>query len=276
MTDHGLVVLTRSDSGFGLRFLRALAERGVRPRVLGVEDTPFSKRWRMYRRLAARIGEADAARYQCRFWKPVALRAVSGGRWAALPSFDELGEQIVRARSINDPAIAAAIEQSGARRVVLAQSGIVGSGILGIDGIEVFNAHPALLPDWRGVDVVRWALRASAPIWATLHLVDRGVDTGAVLRTVPVPVLATDAVADVEARATRACHDLLLTAALEGRDAFGPASPQAPGAGRRVYLMPLREGRTLERRWASVRAGYVTPDSAPQQSKNPGERAAHA
>jgi len=256
-TDERLAVLTRSDSGFGVRFLAALKERGVRPAVLGVEDTPFSKRWRMFKRLGTRIGWLDAARYQRRFWTPVAKRAVSGGRWAALPNYEGAAERVARAPTINDPSIAETLHTAGVDRVILAQSGIVRDEILGIEGIEVFNAHPAILPRFRGVDVVRWTLRAGEPVGATIHLVDRGVDTGGILRTEAIDIRSTDRIVDVERRAADRCMDLLLRAALEGRTAFGEPRPQDTSVGEQVYLMPFRIAAQLERDWPTIRSRYI-------------------
>lgn len=256
-TDDRLAVLTRSDSGFGVRFLTALREQGVRPAVLGVEDTPFSKRWRMFKRLGKRIGWIDGARYQRRFWTPVAKRAVSGGRWAALQRYEGAAERVVRAPTINEPSIAGALRAQGVTRVILAQSGIVRDEILGIDGIEVFNAHPAILPGFRGVDVVRWTLRAGEPVGATIHLVDRGVDTGGILRTETIDIRSTDRIVDVEQRAADRCMDLLLRAAMEGRAAFGAPRPQDASVGEQVFLMPFAVAAQLERDWPRIRSRYI-------------------
>lgn len=43
------------------------------------------------------------------------------------------------------------------------------------------NAHPGLLPEFRGADPVLWALRNGAPQGATIHLLDQGLDTGPIL-----------------------------------------------------------------------------------------------
>jgi DNA-binding protein YbaB len=42
--DNSLAVLTRADSSFGINFLNQLALKGVKPKLLCVEYTPFSKR----------------------------------------------------------------------------------------------------------------------------------------------------------------------------------------------------------------------------------------
>lgn len=46
---------------------------------------------------------------------------------------------------------------------------------------RIINAHPGLLPEFRGLDPVLWAVSQGAVIGATLHLVDEGIDSGAIL-----------------------------------------------------------------------------------------------
>ena len=62
---------------------------------------------------------------------------------------------------------------------------------------RVVNVHPALLPAFPGAHAVEEALAAGATeTGATVHLVDEGVDTGAVLRQEAVAVLPGDTARD--------------------------------------------------------------------------------
>lgn len=54
---------------------------------------------------------------------------------------------------------------------------------------RVVNVHPSLLPDFPGATAVEDALSAGVSVTGvTVHLVDEGLDTGAIVRQVPVPV----------------------------------------------------------------------------------------
>src|ERR671930_330697 len=54
---------------------------------------------------------------------------------------------------------------------------------------RIVNVHPSLLPAFPGAHAIRDALAAGvATTGVTIHLVDEGLDTGAVLRQEPVPV----------------------------------------------------------------------------------------
>jgi phosphoribosylglycinamide formyltransferase-1 len=75
---------------------------------------------------------------------------------------------------------------------------------------RVVNVHPAPLPDFPGAHPLEDVLEAGADeTAATVHYVDEGVDTGAVIATEPVPVLPGDTVDTLRARVHDAEHRLL-------------------------------------------------------------------
>jgi phosphoribosylglycinamide formyltransferase-1 len=75
---------------------------------------------------------------------------------------------------------------------------------------RVVNVHPAPLPDFPGAHPLEDLLAAGAPeAAATVHYVDDGVDTGAVIASEPVPVLAGDSVERLRERVHEAEHRLL-------------------------------------------------------------------
>ena len=75
---------------------------------------------------------------------------------------------------------------------------------------KVLNVHPALLPAFPGATAVEDALFAgAAETGATVHLVDEGVDTGAVLRQEAVAILPGDTPETLHARIRTVEHRLL-------------------------------------------------------------------
>jgi len=72
---------------------------------------------------------------------------------------------------------------------------------LGGAGIPVLNVHPSILPAFPGVDAPRQAIAAGAQVsGCSVHLVDAGVDTGALLAQRQVPVLPGDDAASLHLR----------------------------------------------------------------------------
>lgn len=75
---------------------------------------------------------------------------------------------------------------------------------------RVVNVHPAPLPDFPGARPLEDVLAAGAPAAAaTVHYVDEGVDTGAVIAAEAVPVESGDTVESLRARVHEAEHRLL-------------------------------------------------------------------
>lgn len=75
---------------------------------------------------------------------------------------------------------------------------------------RVVNVHPAPLPAFPGAHPLEDVLEAGAPeAAATVHFVDAGVDTGAVIAAEPVAVLPGDTVESLRARVHAAEHRLL-------------------------------------------------------------------
>lgn len=77
-------------------------------------------------------------------------------------------------------------------------------------GGRIVNTHSAPLPDFPGAHPIEDVLAAGVPeSAATVHYVDEGIDTGAVIVAEPVPVLEDDTVETLRARVQAVEHRLL-------------------------------------------------------------------
>jgi phosphoribosylglycinamide formyltransferase-1 len=75
---------------------------------------------------------------------------------------------------------------------------------------RVVNTHSAPLPGFPGAHPIEDVLAAGvAETAATVHFVDEGIDTGAVIAAEPVPVLAGDTPETLRARVQAVEHTLL-------------------------------------------------------------------
>ena len=74
---------------------------------------------------------------------------------------------------------------------------------------KVVNIHPSLLPAFPGLEAWKQALEHGVKVTGcTVHLVDQGVDTGAILGQDTVPVFDSDTAATLHERIQRAEHNL--------------------------------------------------------------------
>jgi len=148
-------------------------------------------------------------------------RALERARAADVPcAAFELAEY--DGRGARDAAIAAWLEEHGARFVVLAgYMALLGPELLDRFPWAVINVHPSLLPAFPGLDGVGDALAYGVKVFGvTVHFVDAGVDSGPVIlqRALELPD-ARDA-EEVRAALRPLEHDLLTDAvrlAAEGR-----------------------------------------------------------
>jgi len=94
-------------------------------------------------------------------------------------------------RAARDAAMGDWIEIHGADLIVLAgYMQLLSAGFVARFRHRIVNVHPALLPDFPGLDAIGQALEAGIETTGvTVHFVDEGVDTGPVImqREVPVP-----------------------------------------------------------------------------------------
>jgi phosphoribosylglycinamide formyltransferase-1 len=147
-------------------------------------------------------------------------------------------------RAAWDRALADAMAAANAELIVLAGfMKIVGPAIIERFAGRIVNVHPSLLPLFPGIDGPAQAVAAGVRVsGCTVHLVDRGVDTGRILAQAAVPVLPGDDAAVLHRRIQAAEHRLLpavINAIATGRMHDGALSATAPDAlGDQVLFSP--------------------------------------
>jgi phosphoribosylglycinamide formyltransferase 1 len=133
-------------------------------------------------------------------------RAGAAGIAAAAFPLDDYADRPAR-----DGAMAAWLEQRGVDFVVCAgYMQLLTPAFLDRFGGRIVNTHSAPLPAFPGAHPIEDVLHAGvAETAATVHYVDEGVDTGAVIRAEPVPVLPGDTPDSLRARVQAVEHRLL-------------------------------------------------------------------
>lgn len=72
---------------------------------------------------------------------------------------------------------------------------IAGAGILSaefLNGKQVINAHPGVIPAVRGLDSFKWSIYNMLPLGITLHYIDKDVDAGDIISIIKTPVFLSD------------------------------------------------------------------------------------
>jgi phosphoribosylglycinamide formyltransferase-1 len=114
-------------------------------------------------------------------------------------------------REARDAAMAAWLADHGVELVVCAgYMHLLRSTFLDRFAGRIVNTHSAPLPDFPGAHPIEDVLAARAPeTAATVHYVDEGIDTGAVIRAESVAVREDDTAESLRARVQAAEHRLL-------------------------------------------------------------------
>jgi methionyl-tRNA formyltransferase len=138
--------------------------------------------------------------------------------------------------------------------LVLVGADVVPPAVLAIPRLGTINAHYALLPEFRGMNVAEWSVFCGAPVGVTVHLVNAGIDTGPIVLREEIALGPGETFETLRAKQQDLAARLLVRAARDVRD--GTASPvaQDAAAGRQYFRMHPALRREAEARLRS-RAG---------------------
>jgi phosphoribosylglycinamide formyltransferase-1 len=148
-------------------------------------------------------------------------RALVRAQAAGVPAF-VVDHRVFKARDDFDGALLDQLAPHGVDLIVLAGfMRLLGTAFLNRYRGRVINIHPALLPAFPGIHSQRQAVTAGVKLsGCTVHFVDSGIDSGAIIAQAGVPVLDDDDEAALSARILREEHRLLpvvVRALAEGR-----------------------------------------------------------
>lgn len=86
---------------------------------------------------------------------------------------------------------------------------IVGEGLLSVYENKMINIHPSLLPNFPGLHGIRDAFEAGVKeTGVTVHYIDRGVDTGPIIRQEKVLIEKEDTLATLEQKIHQIEHQI--------------------------------------------------------------------
>jgi methionyl-tRNA formyltransferase len=134
--------------------------------------------------------------------------------------------------SINGPAAIEALHDIDPAVVAVAGTRMIGAEVLRSIGAPFLNLHAGITPAYRGTDTGYWALATGRPdcFGVTIHLVDRGLDTGPIVYQKRVLPGRDDTIATYPCLLIAKAIPLLIRAledALAGRLATRPASGES-------------------------------------------------
>jgi hypothetical protein len=122
----------------------------------------------------------------------------------------KLGFKVYFSGGVNSKKIHALLKSLSPDIAVQAGVGIIRARTLSMFSEGILNAHMALLPKYRGMNVLEWSLFYKDPIGVTVHFMDEGIDTGDILLKHEISLKEGDTIESLRDRAETVSADLIL------------------------------------------------------------------
>lgn len=121
------------------------------------------------------------------------------------------GAQLVKVRNVNDPDAVRAIRRHRLDWLFLiGWSQIAGDDLLAAPKRGVLGMHPTLLPVGRGRASIPWAiLKGLSETGVTMFQLNSGIDTGPIVRQLPIPLAADETACTLYAKVNEAHRSLI-------------------------------------------------------------------
>ncbi len=197
-----LYVVTQDEPLYAPRYLaairRALVGRHDLVGVTALDPAGGLGWWGLVRQRWAMYGPVDFARAGTRF--AVArlqglLRGAAGARRSVRRFADRHGIPLVDTADVNDPGYVARVRAAAPDLLVsVAANQVFRAPLLAVPTRAAVNLHSSLLPRYRGLDGLFWALAdGETEVGVTLHEMTAALDAGGIVaqRALPAPPEAT-------------------------------------------------------------------------------------
>jgi hypothetical protein len=233
-----ITVLTLAGSRYGLKLLNLLLWDGIPVEQVVILRNRRRLRWA--RRSARRVGWPVVLGHL--LWGLRSPFRRQGDVWRGkrlILDYHRLATRVDNVPSPHAPECLAALQAGRPELLLLAQTGLVPRGVLDIPKLATLNAHPGILPEYRGLDPDRWAIyeRRFDRVGCSLHLVEPAIDRGPILEVQPYTWRGDETLDRLAWRLNETCLDLLAGACRQPWPAYlSRAAPQ--GDGRLYSLTP--------------------------------------
>jgi len=131
--------------------------------------------------------------------------------------------------------------------ILLGGCRILKQNIIDIPKIGILNSHPGLLPKYRGMDVVAWAIYNDDDVGGTCHFIDSGADTGSIIIRKILNYSDCRSLIEVRVKAMKLCIDLLIKSVLFlAKNPNYKGKKQKKSDGKRYFQFPTEKLKVVE------------------------------
>ena len=177
-----IVLIGNSKNKFTLTILREFLKSNIDVKACIFIDQGYKYNLYLFKTVLQKIG----------FYGTVISTFIRFKNQIAQPSFKSLEKQIdfesnnikqLKVRGANSIQMQDLLESMEVDLLVLGNTGIIKKNILTIPSIGTLNAHPGILPEYKGLDSIYCASyhKEFENIGVTVHFVNEGIDTGNII-----------------------------------------------------------------------------------------------
>lgn len=240
------VVITNAGSLYGKKILNYFRWREIPVESVLVIRQPIGYYWKLFAAVRRRVGFSDALyyTYQRVLGEAQRNRMTEWQGRAFIGDYAHLGIPIAYSTKTNSPQTIEILQALSPDVIVLGQTGIVRDSVLRIPKIGALNAHPGILPNYRGIDCGWWAIYDNNfdGVGSTVHWVDAGVDTGNIILQQPYAFAGDEKLNSLDDRLYDQCVELLARVVDEiQRGQILRGAPQNSRQGKQCYKMSRRD-----------------------------------
>jgi methionyl-tRNA formyltransferase len=171
--------------------------------------------------------------------------------------------------NINDPACIAFIHEHAPQLIAVCGTTVIKHEVFSLAPRGAINIHTGITPEYRSADPIFWALYNGEPdkVGVTIHFVDRGIDTGPIIRQTAVPLHAQDTLPSINARCIQRGAELYLEALDDIAAGTVHAVQRLGVSGRAFYSIDLGVVQYLifRRRFARLKRRLPRAPSPPER-----------
>jgi len=240
-----IVILTNCDSLYGKKICNSFINKNIPIAAVVVVRQPMTYHFRLFSAVSRRIGIVDGLYFSFKrlAGKLSELRLTSYNNKAFKHRYHEMGVPVYFSKGTNSSETVTMLHRFSPDLLILGQTGIVEKQVLSIPIIGTLNAHPGMLPYYRGIDCPKWAIYHNDydNIGCSVHWVDQHVDTGNIIMKKRYSLSQGESIRSLDHNLYNHCVELLaevVLSLLAGKHM--PTETQRFEEGKQYHKMPRK------------------------------------
>ena len=257
-----IVVLTNDGSLYGKKILNDLMYRDIEVEAVVVIKQPLSYYWKLFKYVQKQVGVVDALYFSFKRQLHKEHMPTSWNDQDFVEHYNEFGIPILYAKGTNSEETLRALKERSPHIIILGQTGIVRKKLLETPKIGTLNAHPGILPYYRGIDCARWAIYHNEfdKIGASVHWVNTGVDTGNIIQTQVYDFSGDETIESLDDKLYNLCATMLtnvVSSIIQGSNTLAE-TPQSQNEGQQYRKMSRKDETIVQKTLAEFLAQKIS------------------